>query len=99
VKSLPNQTRRNLVLALAARNKQYVEDYLKTHPCVDCGETDIIVLDFDHVRGTKRKDVSFMAASGYSLKAIQEEINKCDVVCSNDHRRRTAKRNAWRRAA
>jgi hypothetical protein len=66
--------------------------YLKEHPCVDCGETDIVVLDFDHVRGKKLADVSDMKNRGYKLETIMREIEKCDVVCANDHRRRTAKR-------
>jgi len=61
--------------------------YKMTHPCVDCGNADPIVLDFDHVNGNKRKSVSSMRA--YSLKTILKEIQKCEVVCSNCHRKRT----------
>jgi len=75
------QARRNLVL-----------DHLLTHPCVDCGENDPIVLDFDHVRGKKFKNVSQMVADHASLAAIREEIAKCEVRCSNCHRRVTHKR-------
>jgi hypothetical protein len=65
-------------------------DYFKTHPCVDCGESDPVVLEFDHMR-----DKSFAVAAGlidYSWERILEEIKKCEVVCSNCHRRRTAQR-------
>ena len=74
------------------RNRERVRNYLLTHPCVDCGETDFIVLDFDHVRGKKFKDISVMIAQGYSWQSIVEEIKKCDVRCANDHRRRTHER-------
>jgi hypothetical protein len=70
------------------RNLQFMVDYLKQHPCIDCGETDPIVLEFDH-RGNKNYDVSKMAC--HSLKAIQKEIDKCDVRCGNCHKRKTAK--------
>lgn len=75
-----------------ARNLQYLKDYLINHPCVDCGETDLVVLDFDHVRGIKIRDVTDMAWRGYSIAKLTAEIEKCEVRCSNDHRRATARR-------
>jgi len=70
------------------RNLQFMVDYLKQHPCIDCGETDPVVLEFDH-RGNKDYTVSKMVY--YSLEAIQEEIAKCDIRCGNCHKRKTAK--------
>lgn len=75
-----------------ARNKKYVEDWLRSHPCVDCKEDDIIVLEFDHVRGTKHADVSNMVFRSVSLERIKAEIAKCDVRCANCHKRVTHKR-------
>jgi hypothetical protein len=81
-----------------ARNEAQIEvrNYLRTHPCVDCGETDIIVLDFDHLRD-KSYNVGIMIQRGMSWSKILEEIMKCEVVCANDHRRRTARTQDWHR--
>jgi len=73
--------KKNKMLAIKA-SKDYVWNYLSTHPCVDCGEDNPIVLEFDHVRGTKRKTLSQLAGEGYSIQAIQKEINKCEVRCA-----------------
>lgn len=76
------------------RNAQFMYDYLKTHPCVDCGEKDTIVLEFDHRTGSdKHNNVSEMHT--LSLEKIKEEIAKCDVRCANCHRRKTAKQFGW----
>ncbi len=32
----------------------YVYSYLNSHSCIDCGETDPVVLTFDRVRGKKK---------------------------------------------
>lgn len=63
-------------------------NYLAAHSCVDCGESDIVVLEFDH-RGGKVKAVSRF--KGYKIETLMAEIAKCDVVCCNCHRRRTAR--------
>lgn len=47
-------------------------------------------MDFDHVRGVKRQGLSRL--HGYSIEAILTEISKCDLVCANCHRKRTAAR-------
>ena len=75
-----------------ADNKNLVIDYLKVHPCVDCSESNIIVLEFDHTEDNKTMNVCTMVASSYSWKTIEKEIEKCDVVCANCHRIRTAER-------
>lgn len=63
----------------------------KSVPCADCKhEYPFYVMEFDHVKGDKRRHVSRMATLG--LKAILTEIDKCEVVCSNCHKARTWKR-------
>ena len=80
------------------RNRELLRAYLLEHPCVDCGETDPVVLDFDHRDPSlKRLEVTKLAAKKPWL-VVLEEILKCDVRCANCHRRRTAEQFSWRRA-
>jgi ArsR family metal-binding transcriptional regulator len=67
--------------------RHYVFQYLKTHPCEMCGESDPYVLTFHHVKGKKKMNISQMVNQGYSIEAIQAEIDLCIVLCSNDHLR------------
>lgn len=71
------------------RNKAYVSDFLKHNHCVDCGESDQIVLEFDHVTGEKVNDISTAMANAWSLNRLKLEIAKCEVRCCNCHRRMT----------
>lgn len=80
-------TRANNKLAIK-RNKAFVRGYLEQHPCVDCGETDVRVLEFDHVRGKKKECISNLMKRAYSLEIVKLEISKCEIRCANDHKRR-----------
>jgi hypothetical protein len=76
-------------------NRLRIFEYLSVHPCLDCGETDALVLEFDHRdRATKRSEVGRLASSK-PWKVVFEEILKCDVRCGNCHRRRTALQLQW----
>lgn len=76
-------------------NSCKIVEYLKLNPCVDCGEKDVVVLQFDHLFD-KRDSISSMLRSGLSWETIKAEISKCEVRCANCHIRRTAKVFKWR---
>lgn len=77
--------------------KEYVWDILVSSACVDCGNDNPMVLEFDHVRGEKQNNVSYLMGGGYSINTIQKEIDKCEVRCANCHRIVTAERaGTWR---
>ena len=78
------------------RLRAYLLSYYQNHPCIDCGESDPIVLEFDHVKG-KTKGISVMLTSAVSIATLEKEIEKCEVVCANCHRRRTTKTFGWYR--
>lgn len=78
-------------------NQKKLTEYLLQHPCVDCGQADIRVLEFDHVQGNKSGNISRMIGDGFSWPTIVAEIAKCEVRCANCHRiRECEKRNMWR---
>ncbi len=69
--------------------------YLASHPCLDCGEADPIVLQFDHVRGEKSFVISRAPEMRVRLEKVVEEIAKCEVRCANCHTRKTARDRGW----
>lgn len=84
--------------AIRQRAREYIGSYLSTHSCVDCGETDILVLEFDHKRkGRKSENVSNTIRRTGSLEQLISEVSKCDVRCANCHRRKTEKESSsWK---
>ena len=80
-----NQKRARQIQELIATEKQ--------KPCTDCKQTfPNECMDFDHVRGQKRFNVGNMKYTGYAIKTVLTEIAKCELVCANCHRIRTATR-------
>lgn len=84
--------------SLIADNRTKLMEYLRSHPCVDCGEAELNVLEFDHVRGKKLLEVTKLLDRRWGL--VSAEIEKCEVRCANCHRRKTLEaagvdRNHW----
>ena len=77
-------------------NREFVWRFLEMHPCVDCGERDIVVLEFDHVVGEKYWEISTLVGRTGSRNQIEREMAKCVVRCANCHRRKTAVQFGWK---
>jgi len=79
------------------QNREFIAEYLSTHPCLDCGESDPLVLEFDHRDpATKNGEVGRIIHTS-SLTTLKAEVAKCDVRCGNCHRIRTANQFGWYR--
>lgn len=69
----------------------FIKGFLMKHPCVDCGEKDLRVLEFDHRKDSvKLKAVSTLVRYRVNLDVVKNEIAKCEVRCANCHRRKTS---------
>lgn len=77
------------------QNHDIVFQHLLMYPCVDCGESDPVVLEFDHVRGSKKFDISWGIINVTKSEKLIEEMNKCEIRCANCHKRKTTKQFKW----
>lgn len=64
----------------------YINEYKTTKGCLVCGNREPVVLDLHHHLGDKEKGISEMIVQCRPLEAIQRELEKCVVLCANDHR-------------
>lgn len=73
--------------------------YLLEHPCVDCGEADVRVLEFDHDDpASKLDEVTRLANVSLPWWRVEAEIAMCSVRCANCHRRKTMEEGGFWRA-
>lgn len=71
----------------AVKNREWFKEFKASLSCNRCGEDHIAVLDFHHSDpATKEQAVGTMLYS-WSKEAILQEIAKCEVLCSNCHRK------------
>ena len=73
------------------RNRQYVNN-LKKSSCAHCNKIyEPWQMEFHHLpEFSKRQSISIMVVTCYAIKAIQREIDKCQLLCSMCHRKETA---------
>lgn len=86
-KSLSIKRKNNTILYLSLFEKK---------SCIDCGESRIPTLDFDHIDpSTKKFNISQGFRLNYSWEDILEEVDKCEIRCANCHRIKTSIDNNW----
>lgn len=73
------------------RREEYIFEYLLSHSCVDCGENNPVVLEFDHKDSKLKTDTICDLVRSKSFIKLQQEIEKCEIRCANCHRIKTAK--------
>ena len=71
-------------------------DKIQDKPCEDCGNNfPRVCMDFHHINEKEKHPVlkkiagftiRKMATSGYGIKTLKAEVNKCAMICANCHR-------------
>ena len=85
---IPCYSKSKLARKSKIRDRYY--DLKKTLKCVECGNDDFRVLEFDHLNETtKLFAIGEGMKLGYAFSKIEEEIKKCQVLCANCHRIKT----------
>jgi hypothetical protein len=78
------------VRASQAAYRAKARDLARSHKtaCIRCGETHPACLDFHHRDpGVKEGTISRLVSKNVKLDRVQAEIEKCDVLCANCHRK------------
>ena len=66
--------------------RKLVKEYLTGEKCIECDESNIVVLDFHHKNEkNKIEAISELVDKRANLEIIKEEMDKCDILCSNCH--------------
>ena len=65
---------------------KWYKEYKRNCKCQRCPEDYYECIDFHHVE-KKELEILYMVHSGYSIKRIKKELEKCIPLCSNCHRK------------
>jgi len=77
------------------KNFRVMVNAIKDVPCMDCNiKYPSYVMDFDHRLGEVKLFNIGHISRAWTIKRLLQEINKCDIVCSNCHRIRTHNRKS-----
>ena len=65
---------------------EFIQSYKLARGCARCGyQEHPKALQFDHMEGNKKSNVSDLIRSDYGLVTIMNEIKKCQILCANCH--------------
>jgi hypothetical protein len=67
--------------------KRLYEEYKSTLKCSVCGEDETVCLDFHHRDPNEKEFTIGMVRKNMSFENVKKEIDKCDVLCANCHRK------------
>jgi hypothetical protein len=71
-----------------AKTREWYHEYKSTLKCSKCSENHPACLEFHHRdSSTKDQEVSIMLRGTISKENLMKEIEKCDVLCSNCHKK------------
>ena len=92
--------RARLRRAKLKRNNQIeLIKYMHDKACAVCSESDIRVLEFDHLNPAEKSfNIARAINDGKPWNVILAEIEKCQILCSNCHKKRTATQYGWFKA-
>ena len=68
--------------------RAWFDGYRATLSCSRCPESHAACLDFHHRDGVEKDgNIGMMVRAGCSVARVKKEMLKCDVLCSNCHRK------------
>lgn len=67
--------------------RRWFEGYKSGLKCSICSENHPATIDFHHHSGKKDFAVGYMTLNGYSIERIKKELEKCQILCANCHRK------------
>ena len=67
--------------------KDWLKDYKSSLSCEKCGENHPACLDFHHINPNEKSFALGRVDKFLSIKLLQNEIAKCEVLCANCHRK------------
>jgi len=81
-----NKKSKKSTAIIIANNSELINSY-KSKGCKYCPENDPCCLDFHHVDSKSKEFDIGKGKRNFSVKKIENEIQKCEVLCSNCHRK------------
>lgn len=94
--------KKSMILWEKRRNKELRDIVINRmiDGCIDCGQKNILTLEFDHKDGKEKREHSIakLMNSRCSPERLIQELDKCEVRCANCHRIKTSYEtwNSWR---